>query len=148
MGREGGMGQIKTHGQEKREKDRDKKSCWEKKKKNKIKKKSGWVQQEESQELQGKGTGNSTVAQAAAGQGHSCLSPSLGSSPGTRGCFGSHGNSSGAFPGSQGCFYATPDPAAIRSGINHLPQEHAAAPASSPTNTTQVVFPAQLPLIS
>lgn len=52
------------------------------------KKKSGRVHQEESQELQVKGTGDSTAVQAAAGQGHTCLSPSPGSPPGALGCFG------------------------------------------------------------
>lgn len=46
------------------------------------------MHREESQELQGKGTGDSTAVQAAAGQGHTCLSPSPGSPPGALGCFG------------------------------------------------------------
>lgn len=122
------MGQEKTHGQEEREKekDRDKKSCWEKKrvagcvekKARNYKEKAQAVGQRRRQQ-QGKGTRISPPARAAP-QNHGAV---LGSS-----CR----NSPEPFLGSWGCFFATPDPAAIRSGINRPRQECAAAPVILP----------------
>lgn len=133
------MGQIKTHGQEKREKekDRDKKSCWGKKKKKVAgcSKKKARNYKEKAQataqwrrQQQGKGTHVSPLAWAAP--------------PAHRAVLGATGTALEPSRAPRDTFmqHQILQPSDLGSTV--FPKSMPLPLASSPTNTTQVVFPA------